>query len=124
MGGLPVIAITTDTASITSVANESHYDQVFARQIQALGQENDLLLVLTTSGNSNSILHAVNAANERGMDTIALNGRDGGILPNLVIRPGRRCQQGDDQHQHQGADPHHRSDLPANRRSPSDRAAS
>jgi D-sedoheptulose 7-phosphate isomerase len=79
---LPVIAIATDTASITSIANDSHYDQVFARQILALGQEGDVLLVLSTSGNANSILQAVNAANDRGMDTIALSGRDGGLLAN------------------------------------------
>ena len=78
---LPVIALTTDSALLTSVANDSH-DQVFARQIQALGQEGDVLLVLSTSGNANSILQAVNAANDRGMDTIVLNGRDGGVLAN------------------------------------------
>jgi D-sedoheptulose 7-phosphate isomerase len=79
---LPVIALTTDIASLTSVANESQYDQVFARQIQALGHEGDILLALSTSGNADSILHAVNAANDRGMDTIALSGRDGGVLAN------------------------------------------
>ncbi|MBA2652932.1 MAG: SIS domain-containing protein [Tatlockia sp.] len=79
---LPVIALTTDTATITSIANDSHYEQVFARQIQALGQEGDVLLVLSTSGNANAILQAVNAGNDRGMDTIALSGRDGGVLAN------------------------------------------
>ncbi|MBA2657278.1 MAG: SIS domain-containing protein [Tatlockia sp.] len=79
---LPVIALTTDTASITSIASDSHYEQVFARQIQALGQEGDVLLVLSTSGNANAILQAVNAGNDRGMDTIALSGRDGGVLAN------------------------------------------
>ncbi|KTD24089.1 MULTISPECIES: SIS domain-containing protein [Legionella] len=78
---LPVIAL-TDIASLTSIANDGHYDQVFARQIQALGQEGDVLLVLSTSGNADCILHAVNAANDRGMDTIALSGRDGGVLAN------------------------------------------
>lgn len=79
---LPVITLATDLSSLTSVANDSHYDQIFARQIQALGQEGDVLLVLSTSGNADSILHAVNAANDRGMDTIALSGRDGGVLAN------------------------------------------
>lgn len=79
---LPVITLTTDMSVLTSVANDSHYEQIFARQIQALGQENDVLIVLTTTGNSNSVLQAVNAANDRGMDTIALNGRDGGLLAN------------------------------------------
>ena len=79
---LPVIALTADISSLTSIANDGHYDQVFARQIQALGHEGDVLLALSTSGNADSILHAVNAANDRGMDTIALSGRDGGILAN------------------------------------------
>ena len=59
---LPVIALTTDIASLTSVASDNHFDQIFARQIQALGQEGDVLLVLTTSGNADNILQAVNAA--------------------------------------------------------------
>lgn len=79
---LPVIALSTDISVLTAVANEGHYDQVFARQIQALGQEGDVLLALSTSGNSDNVLHAVNAANDRGMDTIALSGRDGGVLAN------------------------------------------
>lgn len=79
---LPVFNLCADAASLSAFANENHYSQVYARQIQALGQENDVLLLLTTSGNSDSILHALHAANERGMDTIALSGRDGGILTN------------------------------------------
>ncbi len=79
---LPVISLTNDMSALTAIANEGHYDQVFARQIQALGHENDVLLALSTSGNSNSILAAVHAANEKGIDTIALSGRDGGVLAN------------------------------------------
>ena len=79
---LPVITLTTDITALTAIANDGHYEQVFARQIQALGQEGDVLVALSTTGNSNSILHAVNAANDRGMDTVALCGRDGGILAN------------------------------------------
>ncbi len=79
---LPVIALTTDMSALTAVGNDGHYDQIFARQIQALGQQGDVLLALSTSGNSDSVLHAVNAANDRGMDTIALSGRDGGVLAN------------------------------------------
>ncbi|KTD18767.1 DnaA initiator-associating factor for replication initiation [Legionella lansingensis] len=79
---LPVIALTSDISSLTSVANDSRYDQVFARQIHALGHEGDVLLVLSTSGNADNLLQAVSAANDRGMDTIALNGRDGGLLAN------------------------------------------
>lgn len=79
---LPVIALSSDLSIITAIANENQYEQVFARQIHALGQEGDVLLALTTSGNNTSILQAINAANDRGMDTIALNGRDGGVLAN------------------------------------------
>ena len=79
---LPAIVLSTDLAVLTASQNEAYYDHVFARQIQALGQKGDVLLTLSTSGNSDNILHAVNAANDRGMDTIALSGRDGGLLAN------------------------------------------
>ena len=79
---LPVMALSTDMSVLTAVTNEGHYDQIFARQIQALGQQGDVLLVLSTTGNSDNLLQAVNAANDRGMDTIALSGRDGGVLAN------------------------------------------
>lgn len=79
---LPVFNLCADVTSLSSFANEHQYGQVFARQIQALGQEQDVLLILTSSGNSDSMLYALQAANERGMDTIALSGRDGGVLAN------------------------------------------
>lgn len=79
---LPVIALSTDMSILTAVSNEGHHDQIFARQIQALGQEGDVLIVLSTTGNSDSLLQAVDAANDRGIDTIALSGRDGGVLAN------------------------------------------
>ena len=79
---LPVMALSTDIAILTALTNEGHYEQIFARQIQALGQEGDVLLALSTTGNSVKVLQAVNAANDRGMDTIALSGRDGGVLAN------------------------------------------
>ena len=79
---LPVFNLSADPICMSSFANEHHYSQVFARQIQALGQDRDVLLLLTTSGNSDSLLQALQAANERGMDTIALSGRDGGVLAN------------------------------------------
>ncbi len=79
---LPVFALSTDISVLTAVTNEGHYDQIFARQIQALGQEGDVLLTLSTTGNSDNVLHAVHAAHDRGMDTIALSGRDGGVLAN------------------------------------------
>lgn len=77
---LPAISLSTDVSLLTS--SDGHQEQIFARQIQALGREGDVLLVLSTSGNSDNLLHAISAANDRGMDTIALSGRDGGVLSN------------------------------------------
>ncbi|MFM8332252.1 MAG: phosphoheptose isomerase [Candidatus Methylumidiphilus sp.] len=82
--GLPAIALTCDTSTLTSIANDYHYEEVFAKQIRALGHGNDALLVYTTSGNSSSILSAVTAAHERDMSVIALTGRDGGALAPLL----------------------------------------
>lgn len=79
---LPVFVLSTDMSVLTSIGNDGHFDQVFARQIQSLGQEGDVLLVLSTTGNADNLLYAVNAANDRGMDIIALSGRDGGVLAN------------------------------------------
>ena len=81
---LPAIALTTDSSTLTSIANDYHYNQVFSRQIQALGQRGDLLLAISTSGTSPSILHAVEAAQEREMGVIALTGRDGGQLAQMA----------------------------------------
>jgi D-sedoheptulose 7-phosphate isomerase len=78
--GLAAIALTADTSTLTSIANDSTYEQVFARQIKALGQPGDLLLVISTSGNSPSVLQAVAAAHARSMPVIALTGRSGGGL--------------------------------------------
>jgi D-sedoheptulose 7-phosphate isomerase len=78
--GLAAIALTTDTSTLTSIANDYAYDQVFARQVKALGQPGDILLAISTSGNSPSILEAVAAAHARSMQVIALTGRNGGSL--------------------------------------------
>ena len=77
---LPVIALTTDTLTITSIANDYSYDEVFAKQIRALGQSGDLLVVYTSSGNSGNIIKAVNAAHDKNMTVLALTGKDGGRL--------------------------------------------
>jgi D-sedoheptulose 7-phosphate isomerase len=82
--GLPAVALTTDTSTLTSIANDYHYDDVFAKQIRALGHANDSLLVYSTSGNSASILSAAMAAHDRDMTVIALSGRDGGALAPLL----------------------------------------
>jgi D-sedoheptulose 7-phosphate isomerase len=79
---LPVVSLSADISGLTGIANDGQFDQVFARQIQALGHSNDLLIVLTTTGHANTITQVVNTARAKGIDTIALTGRDGGILAN------------------------------------------
>ncbi|BBA35287.1 phosphoheptose isomerase [Methylocaldum marinum] len=83
--GLPAVALTCDTSTLTSIANDYRFDDVFAKQIRALGHINDLLVVYTTSGNSASILSAVTAAHDRDMSVLALTGRDGGALSPLLL---------------------------------------
>lgn len=79
--GLPAIALTTDTSAITSIANDYQYSEVFSKQVRALGQTGDVLLAISTSGQSSSVINAISAAHERGMRVIALTGRDGGKTP-------------------------------------------
>ena len=81
---LPAVALTTDTSTITAIANDYDYHQVFAKQITGLGRPGDVLLAITTSGNSENILRAVAAAHDREMRCIALSGRDGGLLANVL----------------------------------------
>jgi len=78
--GLPAMALTTDCATITSIANDSDYGEIFAKQVRALGQPGDVLLAISTSGNSSNVLRAVAAAHERGMSIVALTGNDGGPM--------------------------------------------
>lgn len=82
--GLPAVALTTDTSTLTSIANDSRYDEVFARQVSALGQPGDVLLAITTSGNSKNILAAITAAHGREMHVVLLTGRDGGEAATLL----------------------------------------
>jgi len=82
---LPAIALSTDTSTITSIANDYSYDEVFSKQIRALGQQGDILLAYTTSGNSGNIIQAANAAHDRGLTIIAVTGKDGGELAPLLI---------------------------------------
>jgi D-sedoheptulose 7-phosphate isomerase len=81
---LPAIALTTDTSTLTSIANDYHFDEVFAKQVRALGQAGDVLVGISTSGNSPNVLRAVQAAHERDMIVVALSGRDGGKLSGLL----------------------------------------
>lgn len=82
--GLPAIALTTDTSTITSIANDSQFADIFAKQIRALGQTGDILVAISTSGNSMNIIHAIKAAQDRDMTVISLTGRDGGEAARLL----------------------------------------
>lgn len=77
---LAAMALPCDTATLTAVANDYGFDEVFARQVRGLGQPGDVLLAISTSGNSRNVSLAVTAAHERGMHVIALTGRDGGAI--------------------------------------------
>lgn len=78
--GLPAIALTTDTSALTAIANDYQYGDIFAKQVRALGQKGDMLLAISTSGNSENVLRAVTTAHERGMSVVALTGHDGGLM--------------------------------------------
>jgi len=77
---LPGIALTTDGSTLTSIGNDYDYSQVFSKQVSALGNAGDCLMVITTSGNSDNILKAVDVAHDKSVTVIALNGKDGGKL--------------------------------------------
>jgi len=81
---LPALALTTDSSIITSVANDYRYEEVFSKQIQALGVEGDILLAISTSGKSGNILSAIRTAREKGLYTVGLTGGDGGHMVKLV----------------------------------------
>jgi D-sedoheptulose 7-phosphate isomerase len=82
--GLPAIALTTDTSAITAIANDYGFDQIFARQVEALGRAGDVLIAISTSGESLNVLAATERAAALGIRTIALTGRDGGGLAALA----------------------------------------
>jgi len=81
---LPAVALTTDTSTLTSIANDYTFEDVFAKPVRALGRGGDVLLAITTSGNSPNIVAAIRAAQERWLITIALNGRDGGQVAKVL----------------------------------------
>ena len=85
--GLPAIALTTDTSILTAVSNDFGYENVFARQVEALAVKDDVVIGISTSGNSSNVLRAIVAAKERGCATIGLLGRDGGEIADLVDLP-------------------------------------
>jgi len=82
--GLPAVALTTDSSTLTSIANDYAFLEVFAKQVRALGQPADVLLAISTSGNSENVVRAIHAAHERGLRVVALTGRDGGAIAGVL----------------------------------------
>ncbi len=82
--GLAAIALTTDSSIMTAVANDYGYNAVFERQVRALGQPDDVLLAISTSGNSPSIVEAIRAAHENGLRVVALTGKGGGQIGEML----------------------------------------
>ncbi|MBT8086638.1 MAG: phosphoheptose isomerase [Gammaproteobacteria bacterium] len=83
--GLPAIALTTDSSTLTSISNDYAYEEIFGKQVRALGKQQDVLLGISTSGNSDNVIRAVAAAHERGMRVVALTGRDGGRMADFLV---------------------------------------
>ena len=82
--GLAAMALTTDSSTLTSIANDYDYSQVFAKQVRALGHAEDMLLAISTSGNSKNVIAAIQAAHECGVGVVALTGRGGGAIAELL----------------------------------------
>ncbi len=82
--GLPAVAITTDASTLTSIANDYEYAEIFARQVHALGQAEDVLVAITTSGNSANITRALQAGHQKNMTCVTLTGRDGGEAARML----------------------------------------
>lgn len=81
---LPAIALTTDSSTITSIGNDYHFDEIFSKQVRALGNNGDVLLAISTSGNSRNVIKAIETAVSRDMPIIALTGGDGGDIAGLL----------------------------------------
>ncbi|RKZ48885.1 MAG: phosphoheptose isomerase [Gammaproteobacteria bacterium] len=82
--GLPAFALTTDSSTLTSIANDYQFAEIFSKQIRALGQKGDILLAFSTSGESHNIIHAIDAAHDRDMTVIVLTGREGGQIADMM----------------------------------------
>ena len=82
--GLPAMALTTDSSTLTAIANDYSYEEIFSKQVSALGQAGDVLLAISTSGNSANVAAAMKAAQERKMLTVVLSGNDGGTMASLL----------------------------------------
>ena len=83
--GLPAMALTTDASTVTSISNDYAFEEIFAKQVRALGRPQDVLLGISTSGNSENVIRAIAAAHERGMRVVALSGRDGGRMAEMFV---------------------------------------
>jgi len=83
---LPALALTTDSSTVTSIANDYSYAEIFAKQILALGKEGDVLLAISTSGNSANVMQAIEAAHDRNLKVVALTGRDGGKMAAMLSK--------------------------------------
>ena len=81
---LPSIALTTDTSALTAISNDYSYKEVFARQVSGLGQQGDVLIAISTSGNSENVIRAIEVAHSKDMNVIALTGRDGGKIGTML----------------------------------------
>lgn len=81
---LPSIALTTDTSAITAISNDYSFKEVFARQVAGLGQQGDVLIAISTSGNSENVIRAIEVAHDKGLFVLALTGRDGGKISALL----------------------------------------
>jgi phosphoheptose isomerase len=81
---LPAIALTADIATLTSIANDYSYNDIFAKQVRALGHSGDVLLAISTSGNSANVINAIKAAHDKNIIVIALTGADGGKIPGIL----------------------------------------
>jgi len=82
--GMPAIALTTDSSNLTAIANDYGYDYVFSKGVEALGNAGDVLLAISTSGNSKSVLNAIDAAHKKNLTVIALTGKDGGQMAKML----------------------------------------
>jgi D-sedoheptulose 7-phosphate isomerase len=84
---LAAVALSTDTSVITSIGNDYGFEYIFEKQVRAIGRQGDVLMVISTSGNSPNCVRAVEASKEMGISTIGLLGRDGGVLRKMVDLP-------------------------------------
>jgi D-sedoheptulose 7-phosphate isomerase len=81
---IPSLALTTDTSNLTAIGNDYGYDQVFSRQLEGMGQSGDIFIGISTSGNSTNIVKAFESAKKKGIKTVALVGRDGGLMAKMA----------------------------------------